>query len=260
MNLMNLLDNPRICWKPEVDVIGAMTLTPLGRNLTAGFDGTDIERLIEFGARTCTQSFGNGKPSADLHAHLVASGHGSAWRPGVFGLRVSGVTRWLTHELMRHHTGSDYLQMSTRYVDARELRFVVPARLVTPAQHGEAWAVGMVASMFDVFLGQMDSYVACLDELKKNDIPKVRRQEIARAYLPAQAETVFEWTINLQEALHVLAVRGSTAAADEIRVLMLAFWRSIRDLAPMILQSDDMLWTISPAGVPSVKGVPKVSP
>src|SRR5205085_11840063 len=43
--------------------------------------------------------------------------------------QVVGVTRALTHELIRHRVGTAYSQESQRYVDAKDMNFVVPPLL-----------------------------------------------------------------------------------------------------------------------------------
>jgi thymidylate synthase (FAD) len=57
-------------------------------------------------------------------------GHGSVFEHASIVFQVAGVSRSLTHELIRHRVGTAYSQESQRYVDAKDIRFVVPPLLV----------------------------------------------------------------------------------------------------------------------------------
>ena len=85
------------------------------------------EILAEIAGRTCYMSFGKGRKSNQEYIdNILVSKHGSVLEHAVWCLLITGVSRALTHELVRHRAGFGYSQLSQRYVDESEARYVVP--------------------------------------------------------------------------------------------------------------------------------------
>ncbi len=85
------------------------------------------EILNEIAGRTCYMSFGKGRKSNQEYLeNILSSKHGSVLEHAVWNLLITGVSRALTHELVRHRAGFGYSQLSQRYVDESEARYVVP--------------------------------------------------------------------------------------------------------------------------------------
>ncbi|HVB28884.1 MAG TPA: FAD-dependent thymidylate synthase, partial [Terriglobia bacterium] len=85
------------------------------------------EVLAEIAGRTCYMSFGKGrKTNQDYLDNILTSKHGSVLEHAVWNLLIAGVSRSLTHELVRHRAGFGYSQLSQRYVDEGDARYVVP--------------------------------------------------------------------------------------------------------------------------------------
>ncbi|MBZ0136220.1 MAG: FAD-dependent thymidylate synthase [Planctomycetes bacterium] len=94
------------------------------------------QRIPELAGRVCYMSFGEKqgrKDNASYLGHIMSVGHGSVLEHAVFSLLLTGVSRSLTHELVRHRAGFAYSQLSQRYVDETDAQFVVP-----PAVQGDA--------------------------------------------------------------------------------------------------------------------------
>jgi thymidylate synthase (FAD) len=94
------------------------------------------QRIPELAGRVCYMSFGEKqgrKDNASYLSHIMEVGHGSVLEHAVFSLLLTGVSRSLTHELVRHRAGFAYSQLSQRYVDESEAQFVIP-----PAVQGDA--------------------------------------------------------------------------------------------------------------------------
>jgi thymidylate synthase (FAD) len=68
--------------------------------------GSELANLIEFAGRVCYDSLGKGRPSAEYHANILASGHGSVTEHASITFLIEGVSRALTHELVRHRVGT----------------------------------------------------------------------------------------------------------------------------------------------------------
>ena len=91
--------------------------------------------IPELAGRICYMSFGGKqgrKDNASYLSNIIGVGHGSVLEHAVFSLLLTGISRSLTHELVRHRAGFAYSQLSQRYVDETEAQFVVP-----PAVQGD---------------------------------------------------------------------------------------------------------------------------
>jgi len=128
------MPNPYIT-KPKVYVLGRQVVVAdeLGRFLSdeGMLFSTDTslaaEVLTEVAGRTCYMSFGKGRKSNQEYLeNILSSKHGSVLEHAVWSLLFTGVSRSLTHELVRHRAGFGYSQLSQRYVDEGDARYVVP--------------------------------------------------------------------------------------------------------------------------------------
>src|SRR5947209_2546424 len=97
------------------------------------------EELCETAGRVCYLSFAKPRPGGNatyLH-HIKESGHGSVLEHAVWNLLITGVSRSLTHELIRHRAGAGYSQLSQRYVDESVAEYVEPDLIAAdPELHG----------------------------------------------------------------------------------------------------------------------------
>ena len=73
-------------------------------------EGTDGERLAEFAGRLCYMSQHNpaGRTTAEYLENIKRQRHGSVLEHASYGLLLEGVSRSLTHELVRHRAGMAY--------------------------------------------------------------------------------------------------------------------------------------------------------
>ena len=106
-----------------------MALVPIHADLAAcrerGQDqGTSQERLIECAGRVCYDSYAKGRDSKAYHEHIMDVDHGSVTEHASLSYFLSGVSRGLTHELVRHRVGVAISQRSTRYVDENESEWI----------------------------------------------------------------------------------------------------------------------------------------
>jgi len=108
------------------------------------------QRIPELAGRICYMSFGERqgrKENAPYLGHIIGVGHGSVLEHTVVSLLFTGVSRSLTHELIRHRAGFGYSQLSQRYVDESEANFVVP-----PAVQGDEALEAKLRDFCDVSL------------------------------------------------------------------------------------------------------------
>src|SRR5207253_10437838 len=86
------------------------------------------ESLTEIAGRVCYMSFVRPRPGGNQAylEHILDVGHGSVLEHAVWNFIFTGVSRALTHELVRHRAGWAYSQLSQRYVDESFAEFVEP--------------------------------------------------------------------------------------------------------------------------------------
>ena len=95
-------------------------------------ESTDGERLAEFAGRLCYMSQKNpaNRATREYLENIKKQGHGSVLEHANYSLLIEGVSRSLTHELVRHRAGFAYSQLSQRYVDESNAAFVVPPAIL----------------------------------------------------------------------------------------------------------------------------------
>src|SRR5260370_18753154 len=86
------------------------------------------EHLTEIAGRVCYMSFAKPRPGGNkvYLDHIKEVGHGSVLEHAVWNFIFCGVSRSLTHELIRHRAGFGYSQLSQRYVDESVAEYVEP--------------------------------------------------------------------------------------------------------------------------------------
>jgi thymidylate synthase (FAD) len=198
---------------------------------------TDVEggeALAEFAGRACYQSWSKPNPSTATNEgylrHILEVGHLSVLEHGSVTFYLTGVSRSLTHELIRHRHFS-YSQLSQRYVPERDAAMVEPGVI---AEDPELHAMFLEASE-----RALASYTSLLEGLEKKfadiDNATARRKQArqaARSVLPNATETRIVVTGNYRAMRHFVAMRASEHADVEIRELAIAMLRELKRVAP----------------------------
>lgn len=194
---------------------------------------TDGERLAEFAGRLCYMSQRNPAQRAtrDYIENIKKQGHGSVLEHANYSLLIEGVSRSLTHELVRHRAGFAYSQLSQRYVDESAACFVMP-----PAIIGD---VGLETAWTEQVDSALTSYIALVEQLMGRYSwvdDKVHRRkmarEAARGVLPNSTETKIVVTANARAWRTMLELRSSEGAEFEIRRLAVTLIRLLQQEAP----------------------------
>jgi thymidylate synthase (FAD) len=215
--------------EPRVYLVGRQVTDPeaIGRfladhGLTWTTDTTvGAEALAEMAGRLCYLSYGKGRrTNHEFLDHLIEVGHGSVLEHAVWSFVITGVSRSLTHELVRHRAGWAYSQLSQRYVNESESPYVEPDVIAEdPALHG-VWSAAV-----DEARGAYDRLVAGLERrYQAEPDPTLRRKlarQAARSVLPNATETRIFVTANARALRHFIEMRGAAAADVEIRKVAL---------------------------------------
>jgi thymidylate synthase (FAD) len=194
------------------------------------------EELCKFAGQLCYLSFGPGRTkNAEASRYLrniLESGHHSVLEHAQFTFLFYGISRSLTHELVRHRAGWAYSQVSQRYVDGSRLRFVERPEFARNEELHEAflWRIEDVTAQYEALASQLmreQEQFAKLSGLSRTDLRK-RVNQVARALLPNETEAPIVASANARAWRHFLTMRGSIHAETEIRRLAVEVSRILR--------------------------------
>lgn len=164
------------------------------------------------------------KKMADFIEKIMSGGHVSPIEHVSYSFAISGVSRALSHQLVRHRVAS-YSQQSQRYVDACDFDFILPPHI---AAIPEAKAR---------FLKAMDdaaaSYLAIQDILIRAGQKKGANED-ARFVLPNACETKLVVTMNCRSLLHFFEERCCNRAQWEIRAMANKMLLLCREQLPVV--------------------------
>lgn len=204
--------------KPRVELL-AHTPEPLSlvyaafrQCYHAGFVGDMWPRLLSGEIARDTQ--------AEFVSSILESGHNSPAEHVSFTFAISGVSRALTHQLVRHRIAS-YSQQSQRYVDASNFDFVLPPAVASNPQ---------ALARFEAFMDEVGIAYRDILALLEADGRGKSAKEDARFVLPQAAASNIVVTMNCRALFNFFEHRCCTRAQWEIREVasqMLALCRAV---------------------------------
>ena len=108
----------------------------------------DSLNIPEMAGRICYMSFQNARPGGNTSyiKHIKEVGHGSVLEHTVYNFVITGVSRSLSHELVRHRAGWSYSQLSQRYVDESVAEYAVPEIIEADEELNAIWTQAVEAS------------------------------------------------------------------------------------------------------------------
>src|SRR5690554_342524 len=122
----------------QVDLIGYTvipdmeTIRKYAPRIADDWVSTDADLLAEFAGRSCYQSFHKPNPKTEANQdylrNILNQGHFSVLEHASATFYVTGVSRALTHELIRHRHLS-YSELSQRFVNVEDAEVVIPPAL-----------------------------------------------------------------------------------------------------------------------------------
>ncbi len=189
--------------------------------------------ICKAAGQLCYLSFG---PRRSMNAdgdryfdNIRESGHGSVLEHANYSMLIYGVSRSLTHELVRHRAGFAFSQVSQRYVSPDLVRFVErPEFRAMPELHALfEERIDRLAQehlkLCSVLSEQQTAGAQLLHGDSRTDARK-KLQQAARAALSNETEAPIIVTGNARAWRHFLAMRGSEHAELEIRALAALIW------------------------------------
>lgn len=195
--------------------------------------GTDGERLAEFAGRLCYMSQRNpaGRSTAEYLGNILRQGHGSVFEHAVYVVLIEGVSRSLTHELVRHRAGFGYSQLSQRYVDESEAAFVMPPAIQGDEALEAAWQTQVVAAQ-DAYVSAVEALMGRFAWVEDRIHRRKMAREAARSLLPNATETKIVVSGNVRAWRTMLELRLGEGAEREIRRMAVRVLETLRGEAP----------------------------
>lgn len=185
----------------------------------------DPEKVVAMAARLCYSPVGietledtlTNEKISEMVRKMVATGHGTTYEHVTFTFAVEGVSRALTHQLVRHRIAS-FDQQSQRYVAEHDFDYITPPKIANDTD---------AKAKFDKLFADIQKLY---DELIAAGIPK----EDARYILPNAAETKIIITMNARSLMHFFNLRCCNRAQWEIRALANKMLALAKEAAPIL--------------------------
>jgi thymidylate synthase (FAD) len=181
----------------------------------------NAERHIENAARTSYRSYKKQTDTSYISfiKMLIKKGHYSVLEHATASFKISGVSRALTHQLVRHRLCS-FTQESQRYVNQENFNYIEPVDIKLNDETHKIY--------IDLMIEIRKNY-ECLRKLgiKKED---------ARYVLPNAAESEIIITANFRELRHIIKLRGEKSAQWEIRNLTIKLLEILKEKVPNVFQ------------------------
>jgi thymidylate synthase (FAD) len=150
---------------------------------------------------------------------VIESGHGSTIEHVVFSFGISGVSRTLSHQLVRHRAGVAFDQQSQRYVKFKGASTMLPATIA----EGDP-------ELRRRYEDQIEGSLELYGEMLGAGVPG----EDARFVFPNATRTNLVMTTNLRALIHMSGLRLCTMAQWEIRRLFQLIRHEIFAVSPFL--------------------------
>jgi thymidylate synthase (FAD) len=156
----------------------------------------------------------------ELIGRVIESGHGSTIEHVVFTFAITGVSRTLSHQLVRHRAGVAFDQQSQRYVSYKK-----GASTMLPGTIAEA-----DPALLERYEDQVEGALELYTEMLEAGIPG----EDARFVFPNATRTNLVMTANLRALIHMSGLRLCTMAQWEIRRLFQLIRHEVFAVSPFL--------------------------
>jgi len=213
---------------------------------------TDRELLVGVAAKRCYMSFEVGlnpnvtkvrKDWTDYLDNILKSGHGSVLEHASYTYAIENVSRVFTGEMNRHRAGTAISEGSMRYIRFTDIPFWMPLSLRYNKDEEDSLALKKKIQSQEIF---REVFTFCQDkytelvELWDMDNPEAKfaaKKQITsclRRIIPMGVATGGIWTFNIRALRHVLAIRSTPHAEEEIAHVMSLIGKDIVEKEPRL--------------------------
>jgi thymidylate synthase (FAD) len=203
----------------------------------------DSSQLCKTAGQVCYSSFGprrtTNENAAVYFERLTSAGHGSVLEHASFSFLLYGISRSVTHELVRHRAGVGFSQTSQRYVSGSVLRFVERPEYQSDEELHRLFeeradrAAAEYREMADRLLERQEGGNSMLSADYKTDARK-KVQQTARSLLPNETEAPMVFTGNVRALRHIVEMRADAHAESEIRNLAVRIFLCLVTADPIL--------------------------
>ena len=190
----------------------------------------DGEKLIASAAKLCYSPVGVDEIEANLNVDnidsflnmLIDMGHESPIEHVSFTFAVEGVSRTLTHQLVRHRIAS-FSQQSQRYVKLDQFEYIIPPAIEENEKAKEIFLKAMEEDQkaYDLIAEELfnkyysENIKEGLSERKAKSSAEKKAIEDARYVFPNACETKIVFTMNARTLLNFFRLRCCNRAQWE---------------------------------------------
>ncbi len=184
----------------------------------------DAERLCAAAARSCYSKKGASKLLEEIGeekagkaiSDITGMGHHSVIEHASYTFSIEGVSRALTHQLVRHRIAS-FSQQSQRYVPLKDASFVTPPSIAEDQE--------LRAEFEELMARSWDCYRRLSEKVPAED---------ARYALPNACTTNITVTMNARELWHFFSLRCCNRTQWELREVADEMLRQVKHTSPRI--------------------------
>jgi thymidylate synthase (FAD) len=187
------------------------------------------EKLVAIAARLCYSPIGcedldiqmDGEAAKKLIKFVIKSGHLSTTEHVYFTFAIEGISRVLSHQLVRHRIAS-FNQQSQRYVKFKDnYEYITPHSIEQNKEINKKYK-SLISGIHNFYEEMLNEGIEAED---------------ARYILPNSSETKMIVTMNARELLHFFTVRCCNRAQKEIRDLAIKMLKNVKIAAPVIFEN-----------------------
>jgi thymidylate synthase (FAD) len=209
------------------------------------------EQVVASAAKLCYSAVGIDEIQENLTEEntlkflniLMDMGHGSPIEHVSFTFAVEGVSRVLTHQLVRHRLAS-YSQQSQRYVKLEQFEYVIPPEIEKIESAKKIFVEAMendqkyYNELVDVLVSKyIETFIKeGKSEKSANRLATKKAIEDARFVFPNACETKIVFTMNARSLINFFEKRCCNRAQWEIREMAIEVLRKVKEVSPILFR------------------------
>lgn len=213
-------------------------------------------QLIKTSAQLCYMSFGPkrtwNKDARKYFDNILSSGHGSVLEHSNYTFLFYGVSRSLTHELVRHRAGFAYSQQSQRYVSNEVIRFVERKEFQNDEKLHRLFEERIdrikreYEEIYQILKEKQEKEELEILKASKDDehVKTELRKKInqtARAIFTNETEAPIVVTANVRAWRHTIEMRTDPSAETEIRELFFKVFLCLYLVEPILFEDYEIV-------------------
>ncbi len=226
--------------RPQFDIVEFLGfLNGSGMDWRRSPEAREAEEVIEAAGRVCYMSFGSNQSDRSNFRYirnLIEMGHESVLEHVNWSFVITGITRALSHQLVRHRVGFAFSQLSQQYHDESDAEFAMPVEIEGNPGAEAAWnrAISTAKEAYlEILQALSQEAEASIGAMNRRELRRAIRSA-ARSVLPGCTETTLFMTANARALRHFFTVRGGIPGDREMRDVAVELFRAVTKEAPAV--------------------------